>query len=255
MSARSQYSDVVLDTSGNALEDISVTVKIAGTNTNATIYSTRAGGGTLTNPIVTTATGLVQFWAPPGSYDLTFHDTTLPARIDDRTITFEAVSGADGGIDGGQLPDGSSAQILITDGSDYTPRSLSGAVGVSTTGAATIPNEYEQDTPTSLPLGGALTAVTGMSVVPGAGTWLVFAKVRIEQNGNALVKVTLHDDDDTIVDLSELNGGGASSGNNVASLVVMSRMTTSTTDAVTVKAGAISGGTANYGRLLLTRVS
>jgi microcystin-dependent protein len=95
---RSQFDTVVVDSSGNALNNITVYAYQQGTTTPITIYSTKGGGGTLTNPITTGSNGLVQFWAPPGTYDIKFHDATLPARISDRTFTWDAVSGADDGI-------------------------------------------------------------------------------------------------------------------------------------------------------------
>jgi len=95
---RSQFDTVVIDSEGNALDNITVNVYLQGTTTPVTIYSTKGGGGTITNPITTGASGLVQFWAPPGTYDVKFHDSELPARISDRTFAWESLSGADAGI-------------------------------------------------------------------------------------------------------------------------------------------------------------
>lgn len=98
MPTRSMYDEPVIDQEGDALEGIEITVYDAGTTNESTIYSGRTGGGTIANPITTDATGNVQFWAEPASYDIAFHDPELPARIADREITWEAVSGANEGI-------------------------------------------------------------------------------------------------------------------------------------------------------------
>lgn len=95
------FDTVVIDEDGNALNAVEATVNDAGTANLSTIYNARSGGGTKTNPITTTSNGLVQFWAAPGSYDITFHDTL--ARIADRTFTYEAVSGATAGIAWSQI--------------------------------------------------------------------------------------------------------------------------------------------------------
>lgn len=104
MSARSQFDDVVINTVGDALPDVDITVYDAGTVSPATLYTNRTGGTTQANPFATDETGLVQFWAEPGSYDLVWSDSELPQRIDDREFTWEAVSGADEGIHANQLP-------------------------------------------------------------------------------------------------------------------------------------------------------
>lgn len=103
MSVRSKFTTEVIDDTGNALDDIEVTVLDAGTSDESVLYSGRSGSGTISNPITTNATGLVEFWAAPGSYDIGFHDTQLPTRISDSDITWEAVSGQDAGIDWTQI--------------------------------------------------------------------------------------------------------------------------------------------------------
>lgn len=104
MSKRSQYTDVIIDDEGNALNNISVSVYRNGTSSLATIYSNKAGGGK-GNPFTTDTDGLIQFWSNPGSYDIVLSDTQNPKRVQDRTITFESISGDDKGVDGDQLED------------------------------------------------------------------------------------------------------------------------------------------------------
>lgn len=114
MAKRSEFSDVVIDLEGNALDGISVSVVHVGTSNEATLYTTRTGGGTKTNPFETTSNGLVEFYADPGTYEITFTDTELTPRISERTIVWEAVSGDDQGIDIMQLPEGAEGEILTT---------------------------------------------------------------------------------------------------------------------------------------------
>jgi len=126
MSFRSQYDSPAIDLAGDALENIEVTVYESDGTTLATIYSNRTGGGTLANPITTGSTGLVQFWANPGTYVVKFHDTELPIRISDRQLYWEAVSGDDdsGGISLSQLTRGSGGAVI------YSPSGASGQTPV-----------------------------------------------------------------------------------------------------------------------------
>jgi hypothetical protein len=105
MPIRSQFDDVAIDTLGNAMANIEVTVYSAGTQTNANIYTQRSGGTTKSNPFVTDSSGLVSFWTEAGSYDVLWHDLDIPPRISDRQFTFESVSGATGGIANSQIGD------------------------------------------------------------------------------------------------------------------------------------------------------
>lgn len=121
MSARTQFDNVVQDTSGNALADIEVTVYQADGTTPATIYAARTGGTTVSNPITTDSTGLVQFWAEPEEYYVEYHDTELPERVADRTRQFNAVNGGDEGIGITQLPNGTAGQLLLASGAGGGP--------------------------------------------------------------------------------------------------------------------------------------
>lgn len=110
-----QSTATLADASGilSALADIQVsvyTVNPDGTQGPlATIYQARSGGAqgpspnagatAGTNPFNTGPTGGIEFWADPGEYLVVLHDThTSPVRISDRTIGWNAVPGAAGGI-------------------------------------------------------------------------------------------------------------------------------------------------------------
>ena len=87
-------------TAGNAIKpaaSVQVTVYLAGTVTKATIYGSRSPSDLtpLANPQTTPASGLVEFWAEYGSFDIFVHDTIVPARLADKTFGWEATSGSD----------------------------------------------------------------------------------------------------------------------------------------------------------------
>ncbi len=118
MSVRGVFNDVVINTSGNVLANVQVDVYAVGTTTPVTIYSSRTGGSTLSNPIITGSTGNVYFFAPPGTYSVKFSDTISPVRFSTRTVVWDSVSGdtADGGIALTQLEGGTANRALITNG-------------------------------------------------------------------------------------------------------------------------------------------
>jgi hypothetical protein len=91
-------TQVQTDGTLKALSGIQVYVYQPGTQTTTPIYSARTGASALANPIVTGATGAVEFYADVGEYDVRFVDTQTPARVADRTVQWNALSGANGGI-------------------------------------------------------------------------------------------------------------------------------------------------------------
>ena len=106
--ARDIYSNTITladPATGNlkALAGVQVFVYQPGTTTLATIYLARTGGATASNPLLTGATGAVEFFAEVGEYDVKFHDTNLPARIADKTFQWNATSGADLGTPSAKL--------------------------------------------------------------------------------------------------------------------------------------------------------
>lgn len=89
------------------LSGVRITVyKIGSNGTRAagtpTLYSTRTGTGTVTNPFNTNTFGQVEFWVDAGQYEIEVVDTASPKRITDRTgtssIGFQAIPAVDGGI-------------------------------------------------------------------------------------------------------------------------------------------------------------
>lgn len=112
-SARSNYRDVVgIADAADAnrfktLANVTVEVRLPGSLTKATIYGSRnpADLTPLANPLTTDATGIINFWAEVGEYDLFFHDTVGPARIADQTIGWSAVSPVVKGIPTSALRD------------------------------------------------------------------------------------------------------------------------------------------------------
>jgi hypothetical protein len=99
---RDHYMSTVTSVDGTgtlkALSGVQVFVYLPGTTTTATIYSGKTGASTKANPILTDATGLIEFYAEYGEYDIKFADTTVPARIATKTVSWNAVSAADGAI-------------------------------------------------------------------------------------------------------------------------------------------------------------
>lgn len=69
------YRDVIIDNFGRAIDSVSVTVKLQGTGTLATIFSDRAGTA-LANPFTNEADGSFEFWASADiRLDVTFSKT------------------------------------------------------------------------------------------------------------------------------------------------------------------------------------
>jgi microcystin-dependent protein len=81
-----------------SLAGVNIFVYQPGTQTLATIYAGRTGAAQANNPLLTDSTGLVEFYADVGEYDIRTKDTNAVPRIADRTVAWESVSGADAGI-------------------------------------------------------------------------------------------------------------------------------------------------------------
>lgn len=64
------YRDVVKTPEGTPVSSASVTVYVNGTDTLATIYATPTGGSK-SNPFDTDSTGVLEFFAPVGTYSIT----------------------------------------------------------------------------------------------------------------------------------------------------------------------------------------
>lgn len=107
--ARCNFRDAVFiaNEEGNVqtISGVEVSVYQAGTLTPAPIYGSRSLGDVapLTQPLTTDTNGVVDFWAPAGDYDIFFHDTVGTPRIDDQTVGWSSLSGADGGVPGAKV--------------------------------------------------------------------------------------------------------------------------------------------------------
>lgn len=121
-SARSNYRDVmtVPNSSGTlmALDQIEVYVAkpgldplVAGNRVN--VYGSRNPSDLtpLPQPIVTTSSGIVNFWAEPGEYDIFTHDRVAPARIGDQTFGWSALSPIAKGIPSSLIRDDQALDI------------------------------------------------------------------------------------------------------------------------------------------------
>jgi microcystin-dependent protein len=75
-----------------------------------TLYTSRAGAGTKSNPFLTDTTGAIEFWADAGQYEVELVDQNATKRMTDRTaalgtaIGFSAVPGIESGIPAVSLP-------------------------------------------------------------------------------------------------------------------------------------------------------
>jgi hypothetical protein len=107
-------SDIVADPAGNVIAGVLVTVKLAGTETLATLYSDD-GVTPLGNPVTTDAEGLYVFYVADGNYTLTPSKDNYSG--DPRTIA--VVSG--GGLAANGIPvGGTTAQMLVkSSATDY----------------------------------------------------------------------------------------------------------------------------------------
>jgi hypothetical protein len=70
-----KYQDVVLDTAGNAISGVSITVKVSGTATLATLYTDNTYAVTASNPITSGSDGAFSFFCKDNRVDLSFVKT------------------------------------------------------------------------------------------------------------------------------------------------------------------------------------
>lgn len=131
MSFRVGFDDVIIDTAGNALSNVEAAVYKVGTSELLTIYSQREGGSSKSNPITTTSNGRVQFFVESSVFDVAIHDTEVPARFSDRTVTIDRTPGS-----------GTGGQMYVANSSGlFVPTTMSGDATLSNTGALTIGEE------------------------------------------------------------------------------------------------------------------
>ena len=108
--ARDVFTETMtwVDSADGALKPLNnaqVTVKLAGTNTLATLYAARDinNDTQLGNPFTTPANGLVEFWAEQGQYDITVTDLNAPSRVSPRIFGWGAMPAGPGGISAASL--------------------------------------------------------------------------------------------------------------------------------------------------------
>jgi hypothetical protein len=186
MAKRTQFDNVVIDTLGNALSNIEVGVYNVGTNTLSTIYTTRTGGTTKTNPFTTTSNGLVSFFTDPGTYEVRLHDLNGTPRISDRTIYHDSVGGDTQGIAGTQVEDSGISAVRIASDAVTNPKVADNAITTNeiadnaadankTVLGVTYITQSSNYTPTS-----SYATITGMSTTLSAGTYIVFGKIVLD---------------------------------------------------------------------------
>jgi hypothetical protein len=76
---------VVLDSGGNPLSGVTVTVRLAGTATIAAIYSANTTGAPMGNPFTNAANGAYAFYAANGRYDIFFFKVGVTFVNEDTT--------------------------------------------------------------------------------------------------------------------------------------------------------------------------
>jgi hypothetical protein len=179
MAKRSQFYAVATDDEGNALEDITVTVYNVGTEVEASIYTARTGGSSAPSSFETGADGEITFFADPGSYDITLEDSTIPARVADKTINWDAISGDTLGIAGSQIElFGITAFHMADD--NVSPRNIVLSTQTGTLSSDAIITELD-------------TWANGASVTvnQGTGLYLVSASHSIATTGTGLSATNL----------------------------------------------------------------
>ena len=81
-----KYSNFPIDTEGNVQVSVTVTVKIAGSGTNATLFSDNVSTSK-SNPFTSLGTGEIAFYAANGRYDVII--STTPAVTDSDVLLFD----------------------------------------------------------------------------------------------------------------------------------------------------------------------
>lgn len=84
------YNDVIPYASGRGAAGVSVTVKVHGSSTLATLYADRTKAATTSNPVTTDVSGNLTFYADPGLYDCTAPTGTFTVAVPVDTVDVDA---------------------------------------------------------------------------------------------------------------------------------------------------------------------
>src|SRR4051812_34737998 len=99
---RDCYQDTIVlsnaDGSLVALAEVEIYVYEPGTTNDVRIYDSRVSESPIQTPIITSASGGVEFYADVNEYDIKVHDTHQPPRIADRTFQWNAVNASNQGL-------------------------------------------------------------------------------------------------------------------------------------------------------------
>lgn len=158
-----KFIDTITASSNGTLVPLSaatVTVYAAGTSTLATLYATNSTSTAQTNPLTSSATGLVAFYAPDGRYDITVAKTGFS------TVTI--------------------SDVLLEDPADGIIKTISDAtITASTMAASAITSSTVNGTTI-----GATTASTGrftsVQLASGATGDIAAGEIRINSTENTL---------------------------------------------------------------------
>ena len=158
-----KFIDTITASANGTLVPLSaatVTVRLAGTGTLATLYSTNSTGSPQANPLTSSATGLVAFYAADGRYDITASKTGFsPVTISD---------------------------VLLEDPADGIIKVIDGAtITASTMATSAITASTVDSTPV-----GATTASTGrftsVQLASGASGTIAVGEMRLNSTENTL---------------------------------------------------------------------
>lgn len=105
---RDIYNETIISADTNGvptvlMAGVLVTVYKAGTQTAATIYTTRDQPTQQPNPFEAVK-GIARFWADQGEYDINYHDPLL--RIADQTVGWNSIPGGSAGINQSMMAPG-----------------------------------------------------------------------------------------------------------------------------------------------------
>lgn len=110
--ARVEIPVVVTDpTTGHAIQGATVQINKRSDGTAATVFADETSGTTVPNPLTSDSTGNVLGWVARGAYNI----VVTASGYAPRTVAWDAVPGADGGIDTAALAGGTTPTGVVMD--------------------------------------------------------------------------------------------------------------------------------------------